>query len=161
MRGDACFCSALCRQSAYRQRKTARPKKAHQRIIRERGSERAEGLDISAAEVRATDYETAKRIIEQFEYLGTMPAVARFFFGIFFGDRLGGVVVYGDEAGDSLGVWERYGYAGQIIALSRGACLPWAHEHAASKLDPPIDGPIAARYKVVTATFDRSAGELA
>ena len=76
----------------------------------------------------------AKAIIERYEWLGSMPAVARYCFGIFFGTELGGVVVYGDEPGENLGVWDRYGHSGRIIALLRGACLHWAHPHAGSKL---------------------------
>ena len=52
-----------------------------------------------------------------------MPAVSRYCFGIFFGDRLGGAVVYGDEYGENLGVWNKFGFDGRIIALTRGCCL--------------------------------------
>jgi hypothetical protein len=89
-----------------------------------------------------------------------MAAVSRLAFGIFFGDRLGGAVVYGDEYGENLGVWNRYGYDGQIIALVRGACLPWAHPHSASKLIRRSMALLPKRYKVITATVDRAAGEV-
>jgi hypothetical protein len=82
---------------------------------------------ISAATVRPVSLVQARAIIEKYEYLGSMPAVARYAFGLFFGDRLSGAVVYGDEYTENRGVWNRYGFGGKIIALLRGVCLPWAH----------------------------------
>jgi hypothetical protein len=57
-------------------------------------------------------------------------------------------------------VWDRYGYSGKIIALLRGACLPWAHEHAGSKLIRRSMDLLPERYEVITATVDRAAGEV-
>src|SRR4029077_15193105 len=112
--------------------------KAHQRIIRERfAAEDAAPLravDIGTAQVREISIAEAKALIEQYEYLGTMPAVVSHCYGIFFGDQLGGVCCYGPEYGENLGVWDRYGYSGKIIALLRGAAAHWAHQHSASKL---------------------------
>jgi hypothetical protein len=102
----------------------------------------------------------AKQIIENYEYLGTMPAVARFAFGIFFGDRLGGTVVYGDEYAENRGVWDRYNFTGRIIALLRGACLPWAHPHSASKLIRGSMKLLPERFRVITATCCKAAGEV-
>ena len=99
-------------------------------------------------------------MIRRFEYLGTMPAAIRFCFGIFFGDHLGGVVVYASEPGENLGVWDRYGFSGKIITLARGACLPWAHPHAGSKLIRASMRLLPARYTVVTASVDAMAGEV-
>lgn len=89
--------------------------------------------DIGTTQVRAISTEEAAAIILPNEWLGSMPAVSRHCFGIFFDGELGGAVVYGDEYGENLGVWRRYGYDGRIIALLRGACCHWAHPHAASK----------------------------
>ena len=69
-------------------------------------------------------------------------------------------MVYGDEYGENLGVWDRYGFGGKIIALLRGACLPWAHPHAASKLIRRSMDLLPARYTAVTATVDRLVGEV-
>jgi hypothetical protein len=140
------------------------PAKAHQRLIREqRAREGADSgppvVDIKQAEVRAISAPQARAIIEAHEYLGTMPAVPRFCFGIFFEGRLGGAVVYGDETGESLGVWDRYGYTGRIIALVRGACVHWAHPHAASKLIRRSMALLPRHYTVITATTDADAGE--
>jgi len=175
-RADAVYCSSACRQFAYRRRlsparTTARrpcyrplPAKAHQRVVRERLAGEAPtppaALDIGKAEVRAISYAAARQVIERFEYLASMPAVARFCFGLFFGEHLGGVVVYAHEPGENLGSWDRYGYEGRIITLARGACLPWAHPHSASKLIRRSMRLLSERFKVVTATVDRDAGEV-
>jgi len=166
MRADSRFCSARCRQKDYRRRKNAAgksPQKAYQRIIREQlAAESAESVaaDISRAEVRPIALAEARALIEVYEYLGTMPAVGRFAFGIFFDGRCGGAVVYGDEYAENLGVWDRYGCRGKIIALLRGACAHWAHPHAASKLIRRSMDLLPEHYKVVTATVDPAAGEI-
>jgi predicted nucleic acid-binding Zn ribbon protein len=163
-RADAQCCSTRCRQAVYRARKaaaaTAMPRKAHQRVIRERlaAADTAPPIpDISTAEVRPITVAEAKAIIEQYEL---MAAVCRFSFGIFFGDRCGGAVVYGDEYGENLGIWDRYGYRGSIIALLRGACVHWAHPHSASKLIRRSMDLLPPRYAVITATVDAKAGEV-
>jgi hypothetical protein len=102
----------------------------------------------------------ARTIIERHEWLGTMPAVARCAFGLFFGDRLGGAVIYGDEYAENRGVWDRYGFTGRIVALLRGACLPWAHPHSASKLIRRSMALLPERFRVVTATCCAAAGEV-
>jgi hypothetical protein len=166
-RTDALYCSTHCRQAAHRARKAgaaaAMPRKAHQRVIRERlaAADTAPlAADISTAEVRTITLAEASTIIRQYEWLGSMPAVSRFCFGIFFGERCGGAVVYGDEYSENLGVWDRFGFAGKIIALSRGACAHWAHPHSASKLIRRSMDLLPERYVVITATVDTSAGEI-
>ena len=146
--------------------------KAHQRIIRDRRAAEDSDSDlfgrwwqdidtnISSAEVRPISYETAKSVIEKYEWLGTMPAVSRYYFGIFFGGCCGGVCVYGDEYSENLGVWDKYGYTGKIIALLRGACVHWAPPHAASKLTRESMRLLPPQYKVVTCTTDSTAGEV-
>jgi hypothetical protein len=79
---------------------------------------------------------------------------------MFFGERLGGVAVYGDEYCENLGNWDRYGFTGKIIALLRGACLPWAHPHSASKLIRRSIDLLPGRIRVVTATCCAAAGEI-
>jgi hypothetical protein len=69
-------------------------------------------------------------------------------------------VVYGDEYAENRGVWDRYGYTGRIVALLRGACLPWAHPHSASKLIRGSMAMLPERFRVVTATCCAAAGEL-
>jgi len=116
--------------------------KAHQRLVRESASVRErDGLfgpwwesidiDIKKAEVRPVDHATAKRIIEEYEWLGCMPAVVWYRFGIFFEGNCGGVVCFGPEYSENLGIqareqgrkcadWSKYGYEGKMILLSRG-----------------------------------------
>ena len=165
-RRDTRFCSLPCRQRAYRQRKAdaARPRKAHQRLIREQlaaGDDTCRPIpDIGTAIVPPITTAEAASIILPYEGLGAMPALVRHCFGIFFDDRLGGAVVYGDEYGENLSVWDHYGFSGRIIALQRGACVHWAHPHAASKLIRRSMKLLPERYKVVTATVDADAGEI-
>jgi hypothetical protein len=136
------------------QRRLRVPVRAHQARARVEAS-----ADITTAEVRPIPLTDARAIIEKHEYLGTMP-VARCAFGLFFGDRLGGVVVYGDEYAENRGVWDRYGFTGRIVALLRGACLPWAHPHSASKLIRRSMALLPERFHVVTATCCAAAGEI-
>jgi hypothetical protein len=140
------------------------PRKAHQRIMRERRAAEDRDLprdvNIRTAEVRAITIAEATAIIQQYEWLGSMPAVSRYCFGIFFGGELGGAVVYGDEAGENLRVWDRYGYTGKIIALSRGACVHWAHPHSGSKLIRRSMDLLPEQYTVITATVNATAGEI-
>jgi hypothetical protein len=117
-------------------------------------------LDIASAEVKPIGVKDARAVIEQYEWLGKMPAVAQFCFGIFFGEALAGVAVYGPEYGENLGIWDKYGYTGKIILLARGACTHWAHPHSASKLIRGSMRMLPPRYEVVTATVDTRAGEV-
>jgi hypothetical protein len=163
---DSAFCSPRCRQRAYRRRKAAaaaEPRKAHQRVIRERlaaADTSHRPADIGSAQVQAISTARAAAVIEQYEWLGTMPAAIRHCFGIFFDGELGGVVCYGDEYAENLGVWDKYSFTGKIIALLRGACLHWAHPHSASKLIRRSMDLLPEHYNVVTATVDRLAGEI-
>ena len=161
-RADARYCSINCRQRIYRQRKRMAPPKAHQRTMRERLT--ATGTqctaDIRTATVREISRAEATPIVETYEWLGTMPAVTRHCYGILFAGTLGGVVVYGDEAGENLGVWDKYGFTGKIIALARGACLPLGASACSQRTDPPLHGSPTRAYAVVTATVYAGAGEV-
>lgn len=146
--------------------------KAHQRVIRERNA--LEGAasnlfgnwwasidtSIANATVKAVSRKTAEKIILDYEWLGTMPAVVWYMFGIFWGTDCGGVVCYGPEYGENLGVWDKYGLTGRIICLSRGACVHWAHEHSASHLIMKSVKMLPKQFVAVTATTDYRAGEI-
>jgi len=165
MRADSRYCSASCRQRAYRQRSKVAtlPRKAHQRVIREQlaaASAESAAVDIGSAQIRAITLAEAKALIEPYEWLGTMPAVSRFAFGIFFDGRLGGAVVYSNEYAENLKVWDKYGFTGKIICLSRGACAHWTPRNAASKLIRRSMRMLPARYRVITAMADALAGEV-
>ncbi len=110
--------------------------------------------------VREITASEAKPIIEEYEWLKTMPAIVHHCYGIYFDGAIAGVVVYGVEYAENLGVWDKYGYSGKIICLARGACLPWAHEHTASKLIRTSMRMLPEKYKVITATVDNTADEV-
>lgn len=141
---------------------------SHQRKIREEQAKNdspfAQWHDVNRSIengiVREITRSEAKEIIEQYEWLGTMPGVIFCCFGIFFDGLCGGVVVYGAEYAENLGVWDKYGYTGKIICLARGACVHWAHEHTGSKLIRQSMKMLPEKYKVVTCTVDATAGEI-
>src|SRR6056300_114835 len=141
--------------------------KAHQRIIREEKAQEGEDqlafsfikppdTSIQNAVVRETDRETARSIIDEYEWLGCLSAINWFYYGIFFDGVCGGVVCYGPEYIENLGRWDKYGYTGKIILLNRGACVHWAHPHSASMLIRRSMKMLPEKYKVVTCTVDDS-----
>lgn len=155
--------------------------KAHQRVIRERRAQATDDLfgawwkgidtDIATATIQPISRSLCQEIILEYEWLGCMPAVTWFHFGIFFGRHCGGVVCYGPEYSENLGIqareqgrkcadWSKYGYEGRMILLSRGACTHWAHPHSASKLIRGSMKLLPEKYEVVTATTDEAAGEI-
>jgi hypothetical protein len=163
-------------------RQARRMMKAYQRLIREqRAAEDANAefgrwwanidLDIGRAVVREVSCETARRIIEVYDFLQCMPAVVWHCFGIFFDGHCGGVVCYGPEYSENLGKqareqgricadWSKFGFEGKMILLSRGACVHWAHQHAGSKLISGSIRLLPQKYEIVTATCDPGAGEI-
>jgi hypothetical protein len=159
LRVNARFCCDACRKAAHRAREVAKLPKAHQRVVKDRqsvGQDRA-ALDIRGAIVREVSVHEARSVIEAFEPL---PAVIRHCFGLFFDGRCGGAVVYGDEYAENLGVWDKYGFTGRIIALLRGACHAWAHPHSGSKLIRRSMALLPKQFQIITATVDRSQGEV-
>ena len=155
------YCAVACRMRAYRlrrygplRRRLRSPSIAHQARCRPPSP----APDIGAATVRSIPLTEAKAIIERHEWLGRMPAVAVHAFGIFFGERCGGAVVFGPEYAENRGVWSRYGFEGKIVALLRGACEPWVHPHSASKLIRRAMRLLPERYKVVSGTIYQACG---
>jgi hypothetical protein len=136
--------------------------KAHQRFIREElaTTEPTYKADIESAVVHEITSSQAKEIIEKNEWLRSMPKVVCHCFGIFFDGICGGAVVYSNEYGENLGVFDKYSYTGKIITLARGCSAHWAHPHSASKLIRASMRMLPAKYKVVTATVDVTAGEI-
>ena len=127
-------------------------------------------VDIKKAEVKEVSYQLCKKIIEDYEWLGCMPAVVWHMYGIFFDGHCAGVVCYGPEYSENLGKlsreqgragadWSKYGYEGKMILLSRGACVHWAHPHSASKLIRQSMKMLPEKYEVITSTIDEAAGE--
>ena len=152
--------------------------KAHQRIIRERKSkETIEDLfgnywnninkNIENAVVKEISTNEAKRIILEYEWLGTMGTTQKHF-GIFFDGHLGGVVCYGyfqamntNSGGHPYAPYVGTEYAKQGIQLSRGACVHWCHPHTGSKLiGKTLKLMKEEGYKYVIAFSDPEAGEI-
>lgn len=143
--------------------------KSHQRIIREQKekesvnalfSDKPDEIDLKTAIVKPITNSTAKGIIEDYEWLGCMPTIVWFTYGIFFDGVCGGVVVYGAEYSENLGHWDKYGYTGKMILLARGACVYWTPTGTASKLIMRSIKMLPEKYEVVTATVDSLAGEI-
>lgn len=117
-------------------------------------------LDLKKAVVKPIDRKLAKKIIEEYEWLGCMPAVNKYYFGIFFGDICGGVAVFGPDYSENLGVWDKYDYSKKILLLSRGVCLHWTPKNTASRLISKSMKMLPSKYEVITATTDHLAGEV-
>ena len=148
--------------------------KAHQRIMREKlANEKFDflplfadeteniNIDIKKAIVKPVNYETAKKIILKYEWLGTM-GTTQHHYGIYFDGSCAGVVCYGffqGMQGYAKFVGEKYAKKG--IQLSRGACVYWAHKHSGSKLiAKSLDYIKKMGYKFVVAFSDPEAGEI-
>jgi hypothetical protein len=125
-----------------------------------------ESLDLTKTDVRRIDRSIAKKVIEEYEWLGYMPRYCNYFFGIYFQvgekDHLGGVVALQPEYGENMGVWDKYGYTRKIIQLSRGVCLWWTPKNTASYMISRVCEWLKknTHYKVITATVDSNAGEI-
>lgn len=156
---------------------------AWQKIIRERRADddsdvdlfgkpwQSADLTLSQAVVREVSRGTAKALIEKYEWMGCLPAVVWRSYGIFFDGFLGGVVCYGPEYSENLGIqareqgrvcadWSKYGYEGRMILLSRGACPHWTPPNTASRLIRISMRMLPVKYSVITATVDPAAGEI-
>lgn len=123
-------------------------------------------LSISNSVVREIDFVTAKRVIEKYEWLGCMPVCVRHCYGLFFPSKsrngwlLGGVTVFSQEYAENTGVWDKYGYTGKIILLSRGVNLHFCPKNANSHLIMESIKMLPSKYEVVTCTVDNLAGEV-
>jgi hypothetical protein len=113
--------------------------KAHQRLVREQRAKLPDPLledkikaaaDFKNASVREISYDVAKNVILANEYLGTMPGGVKNCFGLYFGDYLASVEVFGSTAGSRLAA-SVCGpeHADKVAVLVRGATQHWA--------DPP------------------------
>lgn len=116
--------------------------KAYQRFIREKRAEedvdkiwQLENLSIKKAMVKKVSYSFAKKIILDYEWLGTM-ASTNFHYGIFFGNLCGGVVCYAvGGGGANKNASAEFGIKQTELAyLARGACTHWSPKGSASKL---------------------------
>ena len=116
--------------------------------------------DISNAVVKPIERSLAKEIVEKYEWLGCMPAISYYHFGIFYDDVCAGVTVFGKDYIENLGHWDKYHYTGRMLLLARGVCVHWAHPHSGSKLIMESIKQLPPEYDVITATIDQAAGEI-
>lgn len=116
--------------------------------------------DASLCEV---SYSTAKEVILDYEYLGTMPSGFRCAYGIYWSGACAGVVVFGSpnpmQIAKSLfgGPWQD-----AVMQIHRGACVWWAHPHSASRLIGFALRELGKqkRWRAVVAFSDPDAGEI-
>lgn len=110
----------------------------HQRKIRE-----AQALtdprpvmdNLDGVVVRQITREEAEAIIYQYEWLGTMPTVARAYYGMVTPDgEIIGACCFGVGGGSNARNICGPENRDVTICLERGACVHWAHPHAGSKL---------------------------
>ena len=138
--------------------------KAHQRIVREEiaSKESAPEVDLSPsnAVVKPITRDQAKEVIYKYEWLGCLAAISQYYFGLFFGEHLAGVVIYGAEYSENLGHWDKYGFTGKMLLLNRGACCHWAPPYAGSMLIRKSMEMLPPNIEVITATVDELAGEI-
>jgi hypothetical protein len=145
---------------------------AHQKIVRDKRALtdeheslfgnywKGKDLDLRKTIIRPISLALASKIIIDYEWLGCMPAVNWYAYGIYFGDDCGGCVVFGPEYSENLGVWDKYDYTGKMILLSRGVCLHWTPINTGSKLIMGAISMLPLKFKVITATTDHLAGEV-
>lgn len=142
--------------------------KAHQRLIREEKEKTDLGglfgypdANIKNCLIKEISFQEAKKIIIDYEWLGTM-GTTQIHFGIYFDGVLAGAICFGFfQAMQGYANYVGDNYAKKGIQLSRGACAWWAHEHSASKLIGYGLREMKKRgYKFVIAFSDPEAGEI-
>ncbi|MFW6246615.1 MAG: GIY-YIG nuclease family protein [bacterium] len=123
-------------------------------------------VDLKKSKIKLIDKSTASKIILEYEWLGTMPYITRYHFGIYFNvngiEHLGGVLTFGDDYAENTGVWNKYGFEDKLLLLNRGVCLWWTPKNTASYFISRIYNWIKknTKYRIITATVDPMAGEI-
>ena len=138
----------------------------HQRRIRDAEAARDPRptmATLKGCTVEQIPYAEAKAIVTRYEWLGTMPPGARACYGLRTPNgELAGVAVFAPapspESRDLCGPE----YRDLTICLARGACVHWAHPHAASFLISRACKLAAKQFgwRVVFAYADPTAGEV-
>jgi hypothetical protein len=140
-------------------------KKCFQRQLREKkddGRPKMTLEELHSSEVREIDFRTAQDFILDFEWLGTM-GTTKFSYGLYTqsGD-LFAVYCFGLTAGTQV-LSQPFGeeHKSEGIVLVRGACAPFAHEHASSYGIGRVIPFVRDRgYKFVVAYSDVESGEI-
>jgi hypothetical protein len=154
--------------------------KALQRLVREQRAKlpdplledkRKAAADFKGATVKEISYDVAKNIVLPNEYLGTMPGGVTNCFGLYFGEHLGSVVVFGSTAGNKVAA-SVCGpeHADKVTVLVRGATEDWADPlrtsadgrthtgSAASHLVAKASDMMAAKGKPIIVAYSDPAG---
>ena len=145
---------------------------AHQYKIREEKS-KTEIIDFNIGDVKLVNSVIRKIskpesaiIIKEYEWLKCLPTHTKYHYGLFFKindkEYIGGVLVYSPEYAENTGAWDKFGFTGKILLLSRGVCLWWTPKNTASYFISRVNRLIAkeTHYRVITATVDPEAGEI-
>jgi len=136
--------------------------KCHQRLIRERQAltEPRPVVPLEECTVQPVSKEQAEQVVLRYEWLGTMNAGPVALYGLVAHGEILGVACFGTPHGNNstkicTGDWP-------TIALERGACVHYAHPHAASFLIPRACKMMHDDfgYKVFCAYSDPEAGEI-
>ena len=123
-------------------------------------------VKLKNSKIKLIDKSTASKIILEYEWLGTMPYITRYHFGIYFNindnEYLGGVLTFGDDYAENTGVWKKYGFDNKLLLLNRGVCLWWTPKNCASYFISKACKWIKnnTHYRIITATVDPMAGEI-
>ncbi len=138
--------------------------KCYQRIVREKLSliepTPPIRLDPHACVVKQVPISEIKGTLLKYEWLGCLHVINQFAFALYFDDYLAAATTYGPDYAENMGVWDKYGFTGKIILLSRGCCVHWAPPYCASKLIRKSMKLLPPKYEVITATVDELAGEI-
>ena len=123
-------------------------------------------VSLKNTSIKLIDRNTAKDIIIQYEWLGTMPVIVNYCFGLYFKinnkEYLGGVLVFSIDYAENTGVWKKYGFDDKLLLLSRGVCLWWTPKNSASYFISKASKWLKnnTKYRILTATIDPAAGEV-
>lgn len=138
----------------------------HQRKIREEealANPRPVMANLDGVVVRQITREEAESIIYQYEWLGTMPTVARAYYGMLTADgEIIGACCFGVGGGSNARNICGPENRDVTICLERGACVHWAHPHAGSKLVSSACRLASKEFgwKIFYAYSDEAAGEI-
>lgn len=134
----------------------------------EEGSKYWQDLDLNLnnTTIRLITISEAKPIIEKYEWLGKLSAINKYAYGIYFKDNktnkevCGGVLIFGSEYSENLGVWDKYDFTDKILLLNRGVCLHWTPKNTASYFIMKTIKILPKKYEIITCTVDHTAGEV-
>jgi hypothetical protein len=158
-RSTRLYCANACRQSAYRRRKTGYVRRRRAPDTNVSPAARARlphvvrpTVSLAHATVRPVPLREARPIIEAHE---PMCGVGTLAFGLFLGEALASVVVFGVHPASNFSPARYDG----TLALLRGVTLPWAPRNCGSKLIRGAMAMLPSSYSKVVAFADATLGE--